>query len=261
MNSYVLITGASSGLGAELARLYAVEGYSLILVARRLQRLQELKTEILLKHKIDVILLEADLSQKSAAEDVFKMVQGRGMVVDILINNAGVGIYGDFLRNSYEQIVDMYQVNVLSGMRLSQLFLDEMNKRNRGQVIFVASVGGFFPGPLMATYFASKAATLSFARALAFELRQTALKISVICPGPFKSEFQQKTFGANRNPAAEHSLASAKSVARESFQDLRKQKFLIVPGWENKIFYLLAKVLPINFVMSFVHQAQKNLKY
>lgn len=256
----VLITGASSGLGAELSRLFAGQGHDLILVSRRRERLERLKEEILKTSSCKVLVVEADLSRPEAASYIYQTVQRHGRTVDILINNAGFGVYGEFLHSDFSKILEMYQVNVLAALHLIRLFLPGMVARNRGQLVNIASMGAFFPGPLMAAYFAAKADILSLTRALAFELRGSAIVFTTVCPGPFKSGFQESAFGKARNTSHEHRLASSKQTAEKVFCAILERKRTVMPGLSNKIIYWFCHILPSSVVLHCVYRAQLRLK-
>lgn len=257
--STVLITGASSGLGRELAMLYAEEGHDLVLVARRKDLLERLKCEIELISLSRVFVVAADLSRPKAPEEIFAYVQSLGLQVDVLVNNAGFGLYGGFLQTDFEKISAMYQVNLLVPMRLMQLFLPAMIDQRSGHVINVASMGSFFPGPWMAAYFGAKADLYSFVQALDREIKGSSILLTLACPGPFLSGFQQTAFGQHRNKDDEQYLPSAQETAREVFAGIRAKQKLIIPGYKNKLIYWLSRVLPNAWVIEWVHRAQSHL--
>lgn len=257
--STVLITGVSSGLGRELAKLYAREDHDLVLVARRRDQLERLKCEIESVSLSRVIVVAADLSQPKVPEEIYAHVQSLGLQVDVLVNNAGFGVYGEFLTTDFDKISAMYQVNLFAPMRLMKLFLPAMIDRNFGHVINVASIGSFFPGPWMAAYFGAKADLYSFVQALDREIKGSSVLLTMVCPGPFLSGFQQTAFGQDRNRAKEHRLPSAQETVRDIFVGIAAKQKLIIPGYKNQWIYWLSRVLPKAWVIELVHRAQRQL--
>lgn len=184
-----LITGASSGLGVEFLRLYAADGYDLILVARSEARLKELAAEMEKAYSVKAHVLTADLSAPGAVEPLFAELTRRGLKVDALVNNAGYGDFGFFTETSLDKEVGMMQLNMVSLVHLTKVCLKGMKQRGEGEILNVASTAAFQPGPLMAVYYASKAFVLSFSEALANELAGSGVKVSVLCPGPTATGF------------------------------------------------------------------------
>ncbi|HEY5283233.1 MAG TPA: SDR family oxidoreductase, partial [Polyangia bacterium] len=166
-----LVTGASAGIGRELARIAAQDGHDLVLVARRRDRLEELSAELTAAHGVQVTVIAADLADRAVPAQIAERLRGAGTQVDFLINNAGFGTCGPFAESLVEREVEMIDVNIVALMQLTRLFLPEMVARKRGRILNIASVAGFVPGPYMATYYASKAFVLSFTEALSEELR------------------------------------------------------------------------------------------
>src|SRR5476651_2384342 len=188
-NETVLITGASSGIGLELAKCFAADGCRLILVARNREAMEKLAEEFRLENKVEMIVLPADLSLPETPKRIFEKLSAQKISVDVLVNNAGFGAHGPFVETSLPRQLEMLQVNITALTELTGLFLPGMLGRQRGGILNVGSVAGFLPGPNMAVYFATKAFVLSFTEALAEELRGNGLKISVLCPGPTVSNF------------------------------------------------------------------------
>ena len=192
----VLITGASSGIGCELAKVYAKNNYDLVLVARRIERLKQLKSEIKKSNpKIQVKVIEIDLSKSKSPEDLFLLLKKENIKIDILINNAGMGVYGNFLELSQEEmkkIEKMLNLNMIAIVKLTKIFLNKMKTHKKGAILNVASTAAFQPGgPLMATYYASKSFVLSFSEGIRYELKDTGIKVSTLCPGPTITEFEK----------------------------------------------------------------------
>src|SRR5688572_15971808 len=229
--STALITGASSGIGLDLAHLFAQDGHDVVLVARSEDKLRELATELERKHKIAAHVIVADLTRQDAPQQVFE----RAPAVDILVNNAGFGTSGKFAEADLRTELEMIQVNVTALTYLTKLFLTPMLQRGHGRILNVASTAAFQPGPLMAVYYATKAYVLSFSEAIAEELRGTGVTVTVLCPGPTATGFQK-----NANLGSETLLkvmrpVSSMSVARAGYRALMRGQRVVIPGVKNKI--------------------------
>jgi len=234
MKETVLITGASSGIGLELAKCFAADKSNLILVARSTAALEKLAAELRAQHSIATHVVTADLAQPDAAQKIFDELQGRGLVVDVLVNNAGFGLHGTFAELPLLRQLEIIQVNVTALVALTGLFLPGMMARKRGGILNVGSVAGFFPGPNMAVYYASKAFVLSFSEALHEELRGTGIQVTNICPGPTATNFSQVA-RSHRVRETQVGKMTAAVVARIGYEDFRKDHCLSVTGWKNKL--------------------------
>jgi hypothetical protein len=239
----VLITGASSGIGLELAKCFAGDGCRLILAARNQDALEKLAEELRRKNKIEAIVFPADLSLPETPKRIFAELSAQKITVDVLVNNAGFGANGAFAELSLRRQLEMLQVNVGALTELTGLFLPGMIQRKRGGILNVASVAGFMPGPGMAVYYATKAFVLSFTEALAEELPGTGLTVSVLCPGPTESNFGNVARG-KKVRRIKTSKMSAEAVARIGHRDFRNGKIISVPGGRNKIFIFLNRIVP-----------------
>lgn len=229
-----VITGASSGIGAELARVLAERGYDCVISARRAQRLEELASELRDEHRAEVHVVAADLSTRGGARKLFDDVMALERPVDFLANNAGFGIYGKFAEQPVEKIEEMIQLNITSLTTLTRLFVAPMVERGRGRILQVASVGAFQPSPLYAVYSATKSYVRDFSQAIHFELRGTGVSVTTMCPGLTVSEFHEK---------AEHlkpkymdtMMMSARSVAQIGVKAAERGKSGVTPGVANKL--------------------------
>jgi short-subunit dehydrogenase len=239
----VLITGASSGIGLELARCFAADKSHLVLVARNTGAMQSLADELRRKHGIQVMVLTADLSRPEAPARVFNELQKAGVTVDVLVNNAGFGAHGAFDGLPLRRQLEMIQVNVAALTELTGLFLPGMIERKRGGVLNVGSVAGFVPGPGMAVYFATKAFVLSFTEALAGELAGTGLSVTGLCPGPTATNFGNVARGKNERQFKAPKM-SAEEVARCGHRAFRKGRVLAIPGLQNHILIFLIRITP-----------------
>ena len=239
----VLITGASSGIGLELARCFAADGSRLILVARNTAAMEALAVELRKLHKVEVRVLTADLSLPETPQRIFAELTAQKISVDVLVNNAGFGAHGAFVEMDLPRQLGMLQVNITALMELTGLFLPGMIGRQRGGILNVGSVAGFLPGPGMTVYFATKAFVLSFTEALSEELVGSGLKFSVLCPGPTESNFGNVARGTKVRQLNTAKM-TAQSVAVYGHRAFRDGKVTAVPGLQNKFFVFLNRILP-----------------
>lgn len=239
----VLITGASSGIGLELAQTFARHGYNLVLVARNEQRFARLATQLRAHHHISVEVLAQDLSTPGSADELIAELQRRSISVDILVNNAGVAIQGPFSQSDWNSQLALLQLNILSLTHLTHRLLPQMLRQCYGRILNVASIAAYLPGPLTATYNASKAYVLSFSEALAFELEGTGVTVTVLCPGPTRTNFAARA-GLSGAKAFRHHTMHPASVARIGYHALMRGKRVVVPGLMNKLRMLPIHLLP-----------------
>jgi len=240
MKKIALITGASSGIGKELARIHASKNGDLILAARRSEELELLKKELEEKHAIKVWIFVKDLTRKDAAKEVYEFTKSNQLEVDYLFNNAGFGGHGFFVDRPIAKDLEMIDLNVSSLVELSHLFLQDMKRRKAGKILNTASTAGFLPGPLQATYFATKAFVVSFSEALAHELKPHNISVTALCPGPVKTEFE-KTAGMTGGNLFEKA-ASAKSTAEKGYRAMEKGKVICIS--DPVLNVLLRYILP-----------------
>jgi short-subunit dehydrogenase len=243
MKETVLITGASSGIGLELARCFAADKSNLVLVARNAAALEKLAAELRREHGIEVDILIADLAKPESPARIFSELKGRGIAVDVLVNNAGFGLHGAFADLPLNQQLEIITVNISALVELTGLFLPAMRRQNRGGILNVGSVAGFLPGPHMAVYYASKAFVLSFSEALYEELRGTGVHVTNLCPGPTESNFSQVA-RTHRTRTAQVKKMPAAEVARIGHADFRRAIHISVPGMGNKILSTAPRLLP-----------------
>jgi uncharacterized protein len=252
-----LITGASSGIGLELARLFAAGGYDLVLVARSAGRLEELAGE-LRKRGGTVRMMAKDLARPESPEEVFRELEGAGVAIDVLVNNAGFATFGPFAETDLGQELEELRLNVFTLTHLTKKLLPGMLARRRGGVLNVASTAGFQPGPLMAVYYATKAYVVSFSEALAEELAGTGLTVSVLCPGPTATGFQQRAgMESSKLFSGLLRVADAPSVARAGYEGFRAGKRVIIPGLVNKIGVQSIRITPRALAAKVVKKMQE----
>lgn len=230
----VLVTGASSGIGLELARCFAAEGCRMVLLARKRQALEALAEELREACKTHSEVLPADLAEPAAPARIFGHLESHGTHVDVLVNNAGFGALGTFARLSLERQLEMVQVNLTALTHLTGLFLPGMIARRRGGILNVASTAAFQPGPGMAVYYATKAYVLSFSEAVGEELIGTGVTVSTLCPGPTKTNFTAVA-GGRTSKFFLRAAMSAEEAARIGHQGFRQGRFVVVPGFRNRL--------------------------
>ena len=256
--STALITGASSGIGEELARLLARQGCRLVLTARRGDRLETLAGELEKAGAEGVCVLAADLAVAGAASRLVEELDRRGLSIDVLVNNAGFGRSGRFLDTDLATEQEMVQLNVVALMDLCKLLGRGMAARGAGHILNVASTAAFQPGPLMAVYYASKAFVLSFSEALAVELQDAGVVVSTLCPGPTRTEFVARAdMGETRLVNRVARMASASDVARAALEGLSRGSRLIIPGVMNKLGVLSVRLMPRRWVTALVRRLQE----
>ena len=247
----VLITGATSGIGYEFAKIFAENNYNLILCARNQEKLEEIKENIINKYKVKVFIFSKDLSKEKEVEELYSEITISKINVDILINNAGAGYVGEFVNENYDKDKNIMQLNMNALTYLTKVFAKQMIKMNRGKILNVASTGSYHPGPYTAVYYATKAYVLSFSEALSEELKKHNITVSALCPGATKTNFS-KNAGKKDNANA----MSPKFVAQKGYEGLIKNKATIIPGIQYKLFVLL----PRKLVTPFIGRYQRNLK-
>ena len=241
-----LITGASTGLGKELAKLYALDNNDLILVARNENKLNEVKDEILKLANVKCDIVVADLSIKEEWEKVYNYTKDKGYFVNNLVNNAGFGDRTDFLEMDIDFQIKMTEVNCNSALYLTRMFLPPMVEHNEGHIINVASIAAFMPGPFMATYHATKGYLLLLGEAISYELRKTKVKLLTLCPGPFNSEFVSKAH--NDYTFKKIKPIEASEVAKYGYKKSLQGKSVAIVGFKNKLTVFATRFAPRSFV-------------
>ena len=245
-----LITGASGGIGLDLARVFAREGYRLVLVARNQKRLEEIAQEL---RPAEAQAIAMDLSLPGAAEEI----HGKEPKVDVLVNNAGFGVFGKFVEKGLAEELNMMQLNMTALVTLTRLYLPAMISAGNGKIMNVASTAAFQPGPLMAIYFATKAFVLSFSEAIANELAGTGVIVSALCPGPTASDFQERAKMQNSGLVKGKKMMDARTVAETGYRGLMAGKTVVIPGLGNKLLTQSLRLSPRSVVTKMVRRMQE----
>jgi len=255
MEKLILITGASSGLGEEFAFQLAAQGNSLLLVARRLERLQYIQRDIIKKHaNVRVFCLCVDLNDASSGQQIMDYINSQGLPLNGVINNAGFGQRGQFSDIALSRQMDMLRVNISSLVSLSHLAIPLLAKHEGSFIINVASIAAFVAGPNLGVYYASKAFVLSFSEALYEELKKQGIKVSTLCPGPTNTEFFEQA-NMPKSPLFKHFVMDKHAVVQYALAN--QHKAVVIPGFVNKISVLAAKLLPSSIARKLAYFIQK----
>lgn len=247
-----LITGASSGIGRELATVFAREGYNLIITARREERLQVIKKELEKRFKCKVHLFACDLAKDNSPKKLYNFVNNIPLEINVLVNNAGIGNYGFFSESDWQRNETMIKLNITSLTHLTHLFLPGLMKQKKAYIMNVASTAAFQPGPLMSVYYASKHYVLAFSEAIANELSDSGVVVSALCPGPTASEFQEVSKMEKSKLFELFTVASSADVAEFGYKAMMKEKRVAVYGFLNKVGAKVTALLPQKWVTSMV---------
>lgn len=242
-NEYALVTGATSGIGYELAKLLATDGYNLVVVARSSDRLLEVSDEFQ-DLGVDVLLLDKDLFAPDAAREIYDELKTKGIEIDVLINNAGQGQKGKFNEIPFDRHMELIQLNVISLVGLTKLFLDDMIARNKGKILNLASVVSKTPAPEFSIYAASKAFVLSFSEALAKELEGTNVTVTALMPGRTDTDFFYKADLTDSKEYQDHKLDDPSEVARDGYKALMSGESRVISGAQNKMMVGMMNSMP-----------------
>jgi short-subunit dehydrogenase len=252
MQRTALITGASSGIGLDLARLFAADKWDLALVARSEGRLKELAAELQSAHGIRARVVVADLANAGAADEVMQRLEG--VEIEAVVNNAGFGTAGEFVKTDLGAQLEMIQVNIAALTHLTRLVLPAMVARRRGAILNVASTAAFQPGPLMAVYYATKAYVLSFSEAIGDELRDSGVTVTALCPGPTETGFAAAAKMEGSRLFKLSRPASSSDVARAGYEGMKSGKRIVIPGVKNKLLAQSIRVSPRRLVTAIVRK-------
>ncbi len=252
-----LITGASSGIGLDLARLFARDRYDLVLVARSEAKLREIAAELQKECNITATVIVADLAQPDAPRRIAGELRAKAIAIDALVNNAGYGLAGPFVETDLQRELDMIQVNVVALTHLTKLAVREMVARRSGKILNVASTAAFQPGPLMAVYYATKAYVLGFSEALADELRDSGVTVTTLCPGPTETGFASAADMESSRLFRMVRPASSADVARAGYEGMKRGRRIVIPGIRNKLLVQSLRISPRRLVTALVRKMQE----
>lgn len=244
MNKTALITGASVGIGFELSKIFARNGYNLVLVSRTKKKLEANAKELESKHGIQAKVISKDLSQSTAPQELYDEIVAGGIEITVLVNNAGFGLNGKFVDINKDKQMELIQLNITSLTILSKLFGTDMVKRRSGQILNVASTAAFLAGPFMSTYYASKAYVLLFSEGIRNEFAKYGVDVSVLCPGPTHTEFGERAEMNHTKLLNVQWVMNAAEVAEIGFAGLMNKKKVIIPGIMNKILAFSTRLTP-----------------
>lgn len=247
--TYTLLTGASSGIGLEIAKILANKKHNLIIVARSIDKLQSLKNELKQKHDIDIVVIQKDLAQPGSAQELYSEIKEKNLSVDTLINNAGFSQQDAFKDIPLNREQDMMQLNMITLVELTKLFLPNMLEQKQGRILNVASTAAYLPGPYMAVYYASKAFVRNFSEAIATELQGTGVTVTALCPGITETGFQKEA-GAQHLTRGGAPVVDAAEVARQAIEGMEKGKRIVIPGILNQFMVFLFRFIPRKFLAS-----------
>lgn len=250
-----LITGGASGLGYEFAVLLAKDGYHLFLIDINSEKLEETKKELETKYPTQIRTFTKDMSIQNSSADLFEEIKGTN--IDVLINNAGFGLYGFFADTNWEREAAMLNLHIMTTTHLTKLLLKGMVERGSGKILNMSSLAAFQPGPLMSIYYASKAYILSFSEAIANEVKGTGVTVTVLCPGQTKTSFQEVVSEGTSENKIGFNIASPEEVAKYGYKAMLKGKSVVIPGAFNKFLSLLPRIMPRNIATSIVRKIQE----
>ena len=255
-NKYTLITGGTEGIGLELAKLFAKDNHNLLIVARNKERLHNIKEQLKGDYGIAVKTIALDLSVDNSCEQLTGFVDNSDIIVDNLVNNVGIGSYGYFVEHKDGFEDKIINLNIVSLTKITKHYLKSMIENEEGGILNVASTAGFTSGPKMALYYSTKAYVLSLTEAIHEEVKPLGIRISCLCPGPVRTNFQKKA-GIKKSKSAKKCLMDAEYVAKVAYKGFKKNKTTIIPGYKNKILVFFNKVIPRSLSRKIVMMTNK----
>ena len=256
MKNYTLVTGATMGIGYELAKLFAKDKHNLILVARTNQNLELVATE-LQAEGIDVLTIAKDLFEKDAAAELYEEIKGKNINVDVLVNNAGQGVYGEFVETDLNRELDIIQLNIGSLIVLTKHFLQDMVTNGTGKILNLASIAGKVPGPYQAVYHGTKAFVHSFTEAIRNEVRNTGVSITSLLPGATDTDFFHKADMEASKVVQEGDLADPADVAKDGYDALMAGKDMVISGFKNKFQVAMSNMTPDSMAANNMRKMQE----
>lgn len=252
-----LITGATSGIGLELANLFAKDGINLALVSRNKTDLEKIKLTFEKLYNISVFIYPTDLAKTDAAQQVYETMTNNGIEIEYLVNNAGFGDYAEFSESDAGKNYDMMMLNMVTLTELTHLFLANMKENKAGKILNVASIAAFQPGPIMAVYYATKAFVLSFSEAISEELKGSGVTVTVLCPGPTTTKFQKEANLGKSKLFKSSLVMDAQIVAQIGYDGMNQEKVIVIPGFSNWLFSILVRFIPRALTRKLIMRIQK----
>ena len=257
MKQTALITGASGGLGLSFVNIFAKDGYDVVLVARNGNKLEEIKKDIEAKYNVKATVVAVDLCSEDGAQKVYEATKDAGLNIDVLVNNAGFGDFGEFYKSDVNKQIRMVDLNCIALMHLCHLYIPDMIKIGKGNILNVDSIAAFQAGPLMSVYYATKAFVLSFSQALTRELKGTGVKVTCLCPGPIRTNFDASADLGESGLFKNLKVWNPDTVAKFGYKNMKKGKSLCVCGFMNKIIVFANRLAPRCLVRNMVYNLQK----
>ena len=255
--NYVLITGGTSGIGLELAKLFANDGYNLIIVARDENELNTTAGELKQQYNVDVVTISKDLFYPGNAFELYDEIKSKNLDIEILVNDAGQGVYGEFLDTDINREINIINLNITSLVVLTKQFVKDMVEKGSGKVLNLASIAGTVPGPLQSVYHGTKAFVLSFSEAIRNELKDTGVSVTALLPGATDTDFFNKADMQQAKIVAEGKLASPADVAKDGYKALMEGDDKIVSGFKNKMQVAMSNIMPDEALASQMHKQQE----
>jgi len=253
MKKFSIVTGGASGLGYEFVKLLLKDNYNVIIIDNNKLELETVKLNIEKKYLNKITLINKDLSKHNASLDIYNKLRNKN--IEVLINNAGFGLFGKFANTNWEVEKNMIMLHVMCTTELTKLFLKNMIKRKKGKILNMSSLAAFQPGPLMSIYYSTKTYILHFSEAIANELKNTGVSITVLCPGQTRTSFQKKV--SSKKKKINFNFSSAKEVAKYGYKALKKGETIAVPGIINKIIANIHRFIPRSLATSLMRKIQE----
>lgn len=259
MQKSVLITGATSGIGYELTHAFATEKYNLVLVARSKEKLETIKKELEKQYQISVEVIPKDLSVKDAPEEIYETLFANNKRIDILVNSAGFGDFGDFVDSNWNKQYSMIQLNIVAVIHMTRLFLKPMVERGNGKILNLASTAAFQPVPFQSIYAASKAFILSYSEALSKELKDSGVTVTALCPGATQTAFYDVASLQNSKAFKTLKVAQARDVASYGYRELMKGRPVVIHGFINRLLTFIIRFIPRNLTREISYRITKKV--
>ena len=253
MKKFSIVTGGANGLGFEFVKLLLIDKYNVVVIDNDKKELNNIKSKINFKHNKKIILMHKDLSKPDSSIEIFKKLKNKN--IEVLINNAGFGLFGKFKDTNWEIERNMIMVHVMCTTEMTKLFLNNMIKNKKGRILNMASLAAFQPGPLMSIYYATKAFILHFSESIANELKGSGVSVTVLCPGQTRTNFQKKV--SNKEKKINFNFSTAEEVAKYGYEAMMIGKTIAIPGIINKILSTIHRFIPRSLATKLMRKIQE----